>query len=65
MIPAVVVAVLLTLGTIVWLVLLLGSMLFPPKRRSEMRLTERSLLLVSALLLVLWIVVAMTYAAPA
>ena len=65
MIPAMLVAVLLTVGTIIWLILLLSSTLFPPKRGSEMRLTEKSLLLVSALLLVLWVVIAMTYAAPA
>jgi len=61
MIPAVVVGLLL-LGTLLWLFLLLGSTLFPPKRDGEMRVTEKALVLMSALLLVLWVVVMMTYA---
>ncbi|HEX7418505.1 MAG TPA: hypothetical protein VF505_01380 [Thermoanaerobaculia bacterium] len=61
MIPALVVGLLL-FGTLLWLVLLLGSTLFPPKRGREMRVTEKSLVLMSALLLVLWVVVMMTYA---
>ena len=65
MIPAIVVGLSLTFGTILWLILLLGSTLFPPKRDGEMRATEKALVLVSALLLVLWVVVAMTYVAPA
>lgn len=61
MIPAIVVGLLL-LGTLLWLFLLLGSTLFPPKRHSAMRVTEKALVLMSALLLVLWVVVMMTYA---
>jgi hypothetical protein len=61
MIPVLIVGLLL-FGTLLWLVLLLGSTLFPPKRGREMRLTEKALVLMSALLLVLWVVVMMTYA---
>ena len=64
MIPAIVVGLSLTFGTTLWLILLLGSTLFPPRRDANMRLTEKSLVLVSALLLVLWVVIAMTYVAP-
>jgi hypothetical protein len=62
MIPAIV-SLLILGGTILWLFLLLGSTLFPPKRGGDMRVTEKALVLVSALLLVLWVVVALTYAA--
>lgn len=53
----------LILGTLLWLVLLLASMLFPPKRGSAMRITEKALILVSGLLLVGWSVLLLTYSA--
>ena len=52
----------LILGTMLWLVLLLASILFPPKRGSAMRITEKALVLVSGLLLVGWSVLMLTYA---
>ena len=63
MIPSLIVGGLILFGTLLWLFLLLGSTLFPPKRGARMRVTEKALVLVSALLLVLWVVVAITYVA--
>jgi hypothetical protein len=51
----------LVLGTLFWLVLLLASILFPPKRGSAMRITEKALILVSGLLLVGWSVLLLTF----
>jgi hypothetical protein len=53
----------LILGTMMWLLLVLASMLFPPKRGSQMRITEKALVFFSSLLLVTWTVVLMTYTA--
>lgn len=42
----------------VWLILLFSSMMFPPKRGAAMRVTEKVLAVVSALLLVMWVITA-------
>lgn len=51
-------ALLLSGGTLLWLLLLISSLLFAPKRGAKtMRLREQSLLVVSGLLLIAWGVV--------
>jgi hypothetical protein len=48
------VSYLVTMGTLIWLLLLITSILFPPKG-GAMRLTEKVLMLLSALLATVWI----------
>lgn len=56
---------LLNRGSALFALLLLGSLIFPPKAATEsMRFFEKLLMLVSAVMIVLWLIVLLTYAAP-